>query len=87
MDEIGHGAQNEHDLLAQTNGQTKQLNLVLQEYLRNYMNAHQTDWVDHLRLVEFSYNNTKHLKTGFSLFMVVSGTEPLSPIDLALQGT
>ena len=25
--------------------------------------------------------------TGFSPFMVVSGTEPLSPIDLALQGT
>ena len=38
-------------------------------------------------MAEFSYNNTKHSGTGFSLFMVVSGTEPLSPIDLALQGT
>ena len=32
-------------------------------------------------------NNTKYSGTRFSPFMVVSGTEPLSPIDLALQGT
>ena len=51
------------------------------------MNADQTDWVDHIRMAEFSYNNAKHLGTGFSPFMVVFGTEPLSPIDLALQGT
>ena len=38
-------------------------------------------------MVEFSYNNTKHSRTGFSPFMVVSGTEPLFPIDLSLQGT
>ena len=55
--------------------------------LANYVNADQTDWVDHISMVEFSYNNTKHSGTGFSPFMVVSGTEPLSPIDLALQGT
>ena len=51
------------------------------------MNANQTDWADHISMAEFSYNNTKHSGTGFSPFMVVSGTEPLSPIDLALQGT
>ena len=51
------------------------------------MNADQTDWADHISVAEFSYNNTKHSGTGFSPFMVVSGTEPLSPIDLALQGT
>ena len=68
----------------QTNGQTKRVNLVLQEYLRNYVNADQTDWVDHISMAEFSYNNTKHSGTGFSPFMVVSRTEPLSPIDLAL---
>ena len=51
------------------------------------MNADQTNWVDHINMAEFSYNNTKHSGTGFSPFMVVFGTEPLSPIDLALQGT
>ena len=48
------------------------------------MNADQTDWADHINMAEFSYNNIKHSGTGFSPFMVVSGTEPLSPIDLAL---
>ena len=50
------------------------------------MNADQTDWANHISMAEFSYNNTKHSGTGFSLFMVVFGTEPLSPIDLALHG-
>ena len=71
----------------QTDGQTERVNLVLQKYLRNYVNADQTDWADHISMAEFSYNNTKHSGTGFSPFMVVFGTEPLSPIDLALQGT
>ena len=71
----------------QTDGQTERVNLVLQEYLRNYVNADQTDWADHISMAEFSYNNTKHSGTGFSPFMVVSGTEPLSPIDLAFQKT
>ena len=47
----------------------------------------QTDWADHISIGEFNYNNIKHLETGFSPFMVVFGTEPLSPIDLVLQGT
>ena len=71
----------------QTDGQTERVNLVLQEYLRNYVNADQTDWADHISMAKFSYNNTKHLGMGFSLFMVVFGTELLSPIDLALHGT
>ena len=50
------------------------------------MNADQTDWADHISMAEFSYNNTKHSEMGFSPFMVVFGTEPLSPIDLVLQG-
>ena len=38
-------------------------------------------------MVEFSYNNIKHSRTRFSQFLVVFETKPLSPIDLALQGT
>ena len=71
----------------QIDGQTERVNLVLQEYLRNYVNADQTDWADHISMTKFSYNNTKHSRTGFSPFMVVFGTEPLSCINLALQGT
>ena len=63
---------------------TERVNLVLENYLRNYVNADQTDWADHISMAEFSYNNIKHLGTGFSPFMVVFETELLSPIDLAL---
>ena len=59
----------------------------MQEYLRNYVTADQTDWADHISMAKFSYINIKYSGTGFSLFMVVSGTEPRSPKDLALQGT
>ena len=68
----------------QTNGQTELVNLVSHEYLQNYVNADQTDWADHISMAEFSYNDTKQSGTGFSQFMVVLRTEPLSPIDLAL---
>ena len=84
LEEIGHGAQNGIAFRPQTDGQAERVNLVLQEYLRNYVNADQTDWADHISTAEFSYNNTKHSRTGFSPFMVVSEIETLSPIDLAL---
>ena len=51
------------------------------------MNADQTDWVDHISMAEFSYNNIKYSGTGLSTLMVVFGPEPLSPINLALKGT
>ena len=62
----------------QTDGQTERMNLVLKEYLQNYVNVDQTDWVDYISMAKFSYNNIKHSGTGFSPFMVVFGTEPLS---------
>ena len=57
----------------QTDGQTERVNMVLQEYLRNYVNVNQTDWADHISMEEFNYNNTKHSGTRFNPFMVVSG--------------
>ena len=51
------------------------------------MNVDQTDWADQISMAEFCYNDTKHSGTRFSPFMVVSGTEPLFLIDLALQVT
>jgi hypothetical protein len=42
----------------QTDGQTERVNLVIQQFLRNYVVADQQDWVDHLELAEFCYNNS-----------------------------
>jgi hypothetical protein len=44
----------------QTAGQTERVNLVIQQFLRNYVVVDQQDWVDHLELAEFCYNNSEH---------------------------
>jgi hypothetical protein len=47
----------------QTNGQTEKVNLVIQQFLKNYVATNEQDWVDHLKLAEFFYNNLEHLAT------------------------
>jgi hypothetical protein len=47
----------------QTDGQTKRVNLVIQQFLKKYVAANQQDWVDHLELAEFCYNNLEHSAT------------------------
>jgi hypothetical protein len=42
--------------------------LVIQQFLRNYVVADQQDWVDHLELAEFCYNNSEHCATGSTPF-------------------
>jgi len=64
----------------QTYGQTERVNSVIQQFLKNYVAADQQDWVDHLELVEFCYNNSKHLTTGATPFQMVTGKSPIVPI-------
>ena len=39
-------------------------------------------WEERLPFVEFAYNRTVHLITGFSPFEIVYGFNPLTPMDL-----
>jgi len=48
----------------QTNGQTERVNLVIQQFLSNYVAVDQQDWVNHLELAEFCYNNSEHSTMG-----------------------
>jgi len=70
----------------QTNGQTERVNLVIQQFLKNYVAADQQDWVDHLELAEFCYNNSKHSATGSTPFQMVTGKSPIVPMTWATQG-
>jgi hypothetical protein len=63
----------------QTDGQTERVNLVIQQFLRNYVAADQQDWVDHLELAKFYYNNSEHLVTGDTPFEMVTGKSPIVP--------
>jgi hypothetical protein len=64
----------------QTDGQTERVNLVIQQFLKNYVAAGQQDWVDHLKLTEFCYNNSKHSATGSTLFQMVTSKSPIVPM-------
>ena len=41
----------------QGDGQTKQVNQELEQYLHPFVNEHQADWDDLLPLAKFQYNN------------------------------
>ena len=60
----------------QTDGQTERINQEIEQYLRLFINYHQSDWADWLALAEFSYNDKQHLATGFSPFYVNHGQHP-----------
>ncbi len=70
----------------QTDGQTERVNLVIQQFLRNYVVADQQDWVDHLELAEFCYNNSEHSAIGSILFQMVMGNSPIVPPTWAAHG-
>ncbi|KAI7936611.1 hypothetical protein MJO28_015510 [Puccinia striiformis f. sp. tritici] len=50
----------------QTDGQTERMNQVLEDYLRHFVNYHQTDWADKLDMAEFSLNNMHSSSSGTS---------------------
>ena len=71
----------------ETNGQTERVNSVVESMLRAYVNRRQTDWDDHLTLVEFSINNSKQASTGHSPFFLNFGRHPDTPAALLSGAT
>ena len=41
----------------QTDGQTKRVNQEIEQYLRLFVDHHQSDWMNWLPMAEFAYNN------------------------------
>jgi hypothetical protein len=70
----------------QTDGQTERVNLVIQQFLKNYVAADQQVWVDHLELAEFCYNNSEQSATRSTSFQMVTGKSPIVPMTWAAQG-
>ena len=57
-------------------GQTKQTNQTLEQYLRIFCNYQQDNWYTLLPLAEFCYNNTPSATTGISPFFANKGYHP-----------
>jgi RNase H-like domain found in reverse transcriptase/Reverse transcriptase (RNA-dependent DNA polymerase)/Integrase zinc binding domain/Chromo (CHRromatin Organisation MOdifier) domain/gag-polyprotein putative aspartyl protease len=60
----------------QTDGQTERLNQTLEQYLRNYVNEKQDNWVELLPTAQFAYNSAKSEPTGVTPFFANHGYEP-----------
>ena len=60
----------------QSDGQTEQINQILEQYLRTYCDYQQDNWYELLPLAEFAYNNAKHKSTQFSPFFANYGHHP-----------
>jgi len=45
---------------SQSDGQMKQVNQVLEQFLRMFTTRQQDDWTDLLPIAEFAYNNVTH---------------------------
>jgi len=67
----------------QTDGQTKQMNAVMEQYLRSYVNYLQDDWAYWLLITEFASNNHTSETTAVSLFFANLGYEPHWHFDLS----
>jgi RNase H-like domain found in reverse transcriptase/Reverse transcriptase (RNA-dependent DNA polymerase)/Integrase zinc binding domain/Chromo (CHRromatin Organisation MOdifier) domain/Retroviral aspartyl protease len=68
----------------QTDGQTERMNRLVEETLRHYVNPTQTDWDEHLPLVEFAINDAKNASTGTTPFKLNYVWEPKVPMTVGL---
>jgi len=66
----------------ETNGQTKWVNQILEQYLWVYVNYQQDNWVNLLPLAEFAYNNTLHSVTLVTPFFTNKGFHPKLKVSL-----
>jgi hypothetical protein len=57
----------------QTDKQTEWQNQTLEQYLRAYVNYHQSDWSRWLGFAEFAYNNSIHASIGVTPLMAAEG--------------
>lgn len=65
----------------QSNGQTKQINQILEQYLCNYCLYQQDNWVNYLPIAKFAYNNASHSASRQSPFFAnYAYHPPFSPV-------
>ncbi|KAD6796192.1 hypothetical protein E3N88_07088 [Mikania micrantha] len=71
----------------QADGQTEVTNGTLGTLLRALIKKNVKQWEDLMPHAEFAYNRTPHKTTGHSLFEVVYGLNPATPLDLRVLDT
>ena len=65
----------------QTDRQTEQLNLEINQYLRTYVNDQQDDWAKWIKIAQFVWNNTVSEVTTDSLFGITRSYSPQMGVE------
>src|SRR5882724_7089686 len=60
----------------QTDGETELVNQEIEQYLRLFVDHHQSDWMNWLPMAEFAYNNRVQSATKYSPFVMNFGQNP-----------
>lgn len=68
----------------QTDGQTEIRNPWIEAVLRNFINHHQNNWDQFLHIIEHGINDSLNSTTGYTPFMLSTGRNPTSLLDLSL---
>jgi hypothetical protein len=69
----------------QSDGQSEREIKTLITALRSYCNQHQSDWDEHLDMLELGFNATVQASTQRSPHELLYGTAPRMPVDVALD--
>ena len=68
----------------QTDGNTERVNRVMEDMLRHYVRADQTDWDSWLPMIEFAINDSWHSSINNAPFFLNFGRHPRSPTEFVL---
>jgi hypothetical protein len=71
---------------APTDGQTENVNQVLETYLRHFIAPTMTDWDEWLSRAQFAYNNSYHESIRATPFRLVLGCDPRTPLGSSSNG-
>ena len=69
----------------QSNGQTERIHIIIEDMLWAYVANKLGECEQYLLMLELAYNNSKHVSTKQSPFMLVNGFHPRSPIDVNIH--
>jgi hypothetical protein len=69
----------------QTDGQTENVNRVVQDMLRSYVNESRNDWDRHLTAMEIAINSSRHVSTGYTPHFLNHNQEMRLPFGIALR--
>jgi hypothetical protein len=72
----------------QSDGQTKRVNRILEDFLKHYVKDNLKEWEDYLSVAEFAYNNSWQASLNSTPFRLTYGQDPNIPFAVGhMEGT